>query len=120
MANESVIKLFEGQKIRVVWNEEQEKYYFAVQDIVQILTDSVDVKQYVKRLRSRDSELDSVWGTICTPHQFVSTDGKKHAVNCADLEGILRIIQSIPSKKAGPEGIGRDRTCSEGRSGGGS
>jgi hypothetical protein len=67
MANESVIKLFEGQKIRVVWNEEQEKYYFAVQDIVQILTDSVDVKQYVKRLRSRDSELDSVWGTICTP-----------------------------------------------------
>lgn len=102
MANESVIKLFEGQKIRVVWNEEQEKYYFAVQDIVQILTDSVDVKQYVKRLRSRDSELDSVWGTICTPHQFVSTDGKKHAVNCADLEGILRIIQSIPSKKAEP------------------
>ena len=102
MANESVIKLFEGQKIRVVWNDEQEKYYFAVQDIVQVLTDSVDVKQYVKRLRSRDSELDSVWGTICTPHQFVSTDGKKHAVNCSDLEGILRIVQSIPSKKAEP------------------
>lgn len=102
MANESVIKLFEGKKVRVVWNEELEKYYFAVQDIVQVLTDSTDVKQYVKRLRSRDKELDSVWGTICTPHQFVSTDGKKHAVNCADLQGILRIIQSIPSKKAEP------------------
>ncbi len=102
MANESIIKLFEGKKVRVVWDEEQEKYYFAVQDIVQVLTDSADIKQYVKRLRSRDNELDSVWGTICTPHQFVSTDGKKHAVNCSDLQGIFRIIQSIPSKKAEP------------------
>ena len=67
MANESVIKLFEGKKVRVVWDEEMEKYYFAVQDIVQVLTDSADIKQYVKRLRSRDKELDSVWGTICTP-----------------------------------------------------
>jgi len=102
MADESIIKLFEDKKIRIVWNEEQEKYYFAVVDIVQVLTDSTDIKQYIKRMRSRDQELDSVWGTICTPHQFVSTDGKKHAVNCADLEGIFRIIQSIPSKKAEP------------------
>lgn len=102
MANEGIIKLFEDKKIRIVWNEEQEKYYFAVADIVQVLTDSTDIKQYIKRMRSRDQELDSVWGTICTPHQFVSTDGKKHAVNCADLEGIFRLIQSIPSKKAEP------------------
>ena len=102
MADESIIKLFEGKKVRVVWDEEQEKYYFAVQDIVQVLTDSSDVKQYIKRLRSRDIELDSMWGTICTPHQFVSTDGKKHAVNCSGLQGIFRIIQSIPSKKAEP------------------
>jgi len=102
MATYDLVKLFDQTKIRVVWDDEKEKYYFAVQDIVQILTDSVDIKQYVKRLRSRDKELDSVWGTICTPHQFVSTDGKKHAVNCSDLEGILRIIQSIPSKKAEP------------------
>lgn len=47
-------------------------------------------------MRARDAELDSVWGTICTPHQLVSTDDKKHAVNCADLDGIFRIIQSIP------------------------
>ena len=102
MANESIIKLFEDKKIRIVWNEEEEKYYFAVADIVQVLTDSTDIKQYIKRMRSRDPELDSVWGTICTPHQFISTDGKKHAVNCASIEGIFRLIQSIPSKKAEP------------------
>ena len=102
MSNESIIQIFEGQNVRIVWDEKEEKYYFAVADIVQVLTDSADVKQYIKRMRSRDSELDSVWGTICTPHQFVSTDGKKHAVNCASLEGVFRIIQSIPSKKAEP------------------
>ena len=102
MSNDSIMQLFEGKKVRVVWNEQEEKYYFAVVDIVELLTDSTDVKQYIKRMRSRDPELDSVWGTICTPHQFVSTDGKKHAVNCASLEDIFRIIQSIPSKKAEP------------------
>ena len=102
MSNESIIQIFEGKKVRVVWNEQEEKYFFAVTDIVELLTDSADVKQYIKRMRSRDAELDSVWGTICTPHQFVSSDGKKHAVNCASLEGIFRIIQSIPSKKAEP------------------
>lgn len=102
MPNESIIQIFEGKKVRVVWNEQEEKYFFAVADIVELLTDSADVKQYIKRMRSRDAELDSVWGTICTPHQFVSSDGKKHAVNCASLEGIFRIIQSIPSKKAEP------------------
>lgn len=102
MSDESIIQIFEGQNVRIIWDEKEEKYYFAVVDIVQVLTDSADVRQYIKRMRSRDSELDSVWGTICTPHQFVSTDGKKHAINCASLEGIFRIIQSIPSKKAEP------------------
>jgi len=102
MEDNFAIQLFEGKKVRIVWDDEKEKYYFAVADIVQVLTDSADVKQYIKKLRARDSELDSVWGTICTPHQFVSTDAKKHAVNCADLQGIFRIIQSVPSKKAEP------------------
>ena len=78
MATHDLIKLFDDAKIRVVWDDVAEKWYFSVLDIVQVLTDSADVKQYIKRLRSRDAELDSVWGTICTPHQFVSTDGKKH------------------------------------------
>jgi hypothetical protein len=102
MATHDLIKLFDDAKIRVVWDDVDEKWYFSVLDIVQVLTDSADVKQYIKRLRSRDAELDSVWGTICTPHQFVSTDGKLHATNCSDLEGIFRIVQSIPSKKAEP------------------
>ena len=96
------LKLFDQRQIRTIWNEEQEKWYFCVVDVVEALTDSNDIKQYIKRLRQRDFELNSVWGTICTPHQFISTDGKKHAVNCASIEGILRIVQSVPSKKAEP------------------
>ena len=67
MATHDLIKLFDDAKIRVVWDDVAEKWYFSVLDIVQVLTDSADVKQYIKRLRSRDAELDSVWGTICTP-----------------------------------------------------
>ena len=96
------LKLFDQRQIRTVWDEVQEKWYFCVADVIKVLTDSNDVRQYIKRLRQRDSELNSVWGTICTPHQFISTDGKKHAVNCASIGGILRIVQSIPSKKAEP------------------
>ena len=96
------LKIFEQKQVRTIWDEEREKWFFCVADIVSVLTESTDVRQYVKRLRQRDLELNSVWGTICTPHQFVSTDGKKHAMNCADLEGIFRIIQSISSPKAEP------------------
>lgn len=102
MANESVIKLFEGKKVRIVWDEEQEKYYFSVADIVQVLTDSADAKQYIKRLRTRDAELNLKWGTICTPVEMEALDGKRRKVQAADLQGIFRIIQSIPSKKAEP------------------
>ena len=59
------IQIFEGKKVRIVWDAEQEKYYFSVADIVQVLTDSADVKQYIKRMRARDAELNSKWGTIC-------------------------------------------------------
>ena len=96
------LKIFEEKQIRTIWDEVQEKWYFCVADIISALSDSTDVKQYTKRLRQRDPELNSVWGTICTPHQFISTDGKKHAVNCATMEGVFRIVQSIPSKKAEP------------------
>ncbi|MBO7120666.1 MAG: hypothetical protein J6W03_10160 [Bacteroidaceae bacterium] len=96
------IQLFEGRKVRIVWDAEQEKYYFAVADIVQVLTDSVDVKQYIKRMRVRDPELNSKWGTICTPVEMLAPDGKRRKTQAADLEGIFRLIQSIPSKKAEP------------------
>ena len=102
MPNESIIKAFDGKNIRIVWNEKEEKYYFSVVDVVQVLTDSTDVKQYIKRMRQRDSELDFRWGTICTPTRMRAADGKYYQTQSADLEGIFRIIQSIPSKKAEP------------------
>ena len=102
MADESIIKLFEGKQIRIVWNEKEEKYYFAIVDIVQVLTDSTDAKQYIKRMRTRDPELDFRWGTICTPTRMKAADGKFYQTQAADLEGIFRLIQSIPSKKAEP------------------
>lgn len=98
----SNIKLFESKKIRSVWNEEEQKWYFSLQDVVEILTDSTDVKQYIKRILSRDDELKSNWGTICTLVEMVTMDGKKRKVQAANVEGLLRIIQSIPSPKAEP------------------
>ena len=108
------IKRFENQPIRTAWDEEKEEWYFSVSDVVEILTDSKDVKQYIKKMRSRDPELNSKWGTICTPVQMKAADGKTRKINAADTEGILRIIQSIPSKKAEPfkmwlAQVGRDR-----------
>ena len=102
MDDNFAIQLFEGKRVRIVWDAEQEKYYFSVVDIVQVLTDSSDVKQYIKKMRARDSELDSKWGTICTPVEMRAFDGKRRKVQAADLQGILRLIQSIPSKKAEP------------------
>ncbi len=102
MDNNFAIQLFEGKKVRVVWDAEKEKYYFSVADIVQVLTDSIDPKQYIKRMRARDPELNLRWGTICTPTEMKAADGKKYKTQAADLEGIFRIIQSIPSKKAEP------------------
>lgn len=96
------IKLFESKKIRSVWNETEQKWYFSVADVVEALTDSTDIKQYVKRLRQRDEQLNSNWGTICTPLEMIAADGKKRKILAANVEGLLRIIQSIPSPKAEP------------------
>lgn len=96
------IKLFADKQIRTYWDDDKELYFFCIIDVVEALTDSNDPKQYIKRMRQRDPGLNSVWGTICTPHQFLSSDGKRHQANCASLGGVLRIIQSIPSPKAEP------------------
>ena len=96
------IQLFADKQIRTYWDDDKELYFFCVIDVVEALTDSNDPKQYIKRMRQRDPGLNSVWGTICTPHQFISSDGKRHQANCASLGGVLRIIQSIPSPKAEP------------------
>ena len=96
------IQLFDGKKVRMAWDEEQQKYYFAVADIVQVLTDSVNPRDYIKKMLRRDPELKSKWGTICPPVEMLAPDGKLRKTQASDLKGIFRIIESIPSKKAEP------------------
>lgn len=102
MSKEAIIKAFEGVNVRIVWDDEKEEYFFSVNDIVEILTESTDVKQYIKRMRSRDPELNTRWGTICTPTRMRAADGKYYKTQAATMKGILRIVQSIPSRKAEP------------------
>ncbi len=96
------VKLFEQHKVRTSWNKDEEKWYFSVEDVVLVLTDSTDVKQYIKKMRKRDPELNLNWGTICTHVQMIAKDGKNRKVMASDVEGILRLVQSIPSPKAEP------------------
>lgn len=114
MPENDSIRIYGEQKIRTAWDAEREEWFFSVQDVVAALTDSVDPKQYIKKMRARDPELSGNWGTICTPVQMIAADGKKRKVQAADVEGILRIIQSIPSPKAEPfklwlAQVGRER-----------
>ena len=102
MTQKHQIQLFEEKKVRTVWNDELQEWFFNVTDVVEVLTDSVDVKQYIKKMRKRDPELDARWGTICTPTRMQATDGKYYNTQAATMEGVFRIIQSIPSKKAEP------------------
>lgn len=97
----SNIKLFDSKQIRTVWNESDNKWYFVVEDVVLVLTGSKDPKQYVKRLRMRDAELSKGWVQI-VPILLVATPGGKQKMACANAQGLLRIIQSIPSPKAEP------------------
>ena len=102
MDENNSIQLFEDRKIRTAWDEEKEEWYFSVQDVVAVLSESTDPKQYIKKMRTRDPQLSANWGTICTPVQMLAADGKQRKVQAANTEGILRIIQSIPSPKAEP------------------
>ena len=114
MDENNSIQLFEDRKIRTAWDEEKEEWYFSVQDVVAVLSESTDPKQYIKKMRTRDPQLSANWGTICTPVQMLAADGKQRKVQAANTEGILRIIQSIPSPKADPfkrwlAQVGRER-----------
>lgn len=101
MPPKSSLQIFEEKKVRTVWDDEKEKWYFAVVDVVEVLTDSKNPTDYVKKMKIRDPQLAKGWGQIVTPLP-VNTAGGKQRVNCADTEGIFRIIQSIPSPKAEP------------------
>lgn len=101
MDNNFAIRLFEGKKIRTVWDEEQEKWYFSVVDVVDALTNSKNPTDYIKKMKKRDPLLAEGWGQFVTP-LALQTAGGKQRVNCASQEGVFRIIQSIPSSKAEP------------------
>jgi hypothetical protein len=97
---ETSIAVFKGKEIRKTLHKNE--WWFSVSDVVEALTDSADPKQYIKKMRQRDPELNSYWGTICTPLEITAPDGRVRETNCANTEGIFRIIQSIPSPKAEP------------------
>jgi prophage antirepressor-like protein len=96
--------VFKNKEIRRVLHNNE--WWFSVADVVEALTDSSDSRQYIKKMRQRDSELNSYWGTICTPLTLKAPDGKMRKTNCANTEGIFRIDRSIPAPEAqdsGPE-----------------
>jgi DNA-damage-inducible protein D len=97
---ETRLVVFKNKQIRRILNNNE--WWFSVSDVVEALTDSADPKQYIKKMRQRDPELNSYWGTVCTPLEILAPDGKRRETNCANTEGIFRIIQSIPSPKADP------------------
>ncbi len=81
------------ESIRREWVDEKGEWYFAIADLIEVLTDSSNPKQYIKKMRSRDLGLNLKWGTICTPVVMVAADGKLRKIQAANMEGILRIVQ---------------------------
>ena len=97
----SSISLFDNKQVRSVWVEAEQEWYFVVEDVVAVLTDSADPKQYVKRMRQRDNSLAEGWVQF-VPTLSVETAGGMQKMGCSNTKGLLRIIQSIPSPKAEP------------------
>ena len=110
------IKLFESKQIRTAWDEEQEKWYFSVVDVVGVLVDSVDyltARKYWNKLKQRLREEGNESVTNCHQLKLPAADGKKYLTDVADSEQLLRLIQSIPSKKAEPFKLWLARVGSE-------
>ena len=102
MSIETQIQLFDNAKIRVVWDDEKEKYFFSVVDVIGVLTESTDGRTYWKVLKNRLLKEGNETVTNCNQLKLPASDGKMRLTDVADLEGILRIVQSVPSKKAEP------------------
>ena len=113
MTQHNAIKLFEEKRVRTVWDDQQEKWYFSVVDVVAVLTDSANPTDYLKKMRKRDPELAAFVGTNCPQVTMLTETGKKRQTLAADTEAIFRIIQSIPSPKAEPFKLWMARVASE-------
>src|SRR5574344_499951 len=112
MTTKQTLKLFEEKKVRTIWDDEQEKWYFSIVDVVSVLTDSINPSDYIKKMKKRDPMLAEGWGQIVTPLS-IQTAGGRQKVNCANTQGILRLIQSIPSPKAEPFKIWMAKVAAE-------
>jgi hypothetical protein len=102
MTKKTSIQIFEEKKVRSVWNDDEEKWYFSVLDVVEVLTDSANPTDYFKKMRKRDPELAEYVGTNCPHVEMMTPTGKKRKTIAGDTVAIFRIIQSIPSPKAEP------------------
>ena len=114
MDEKNKIQLFEDQPIRTAWDEENEEWYFSVVDVIRVLTDSVDSRKYWNKLKQRLKEEGNETVTNCHQLKLLAQDGKRRSTDVANTEQLLRLIQSIPSKKAEPfklwlAQVGRER-----------
>ena len=103
MSENTQIKLFEEKKVRSVWIEEEQQWYFSIIDVVEVLTESVNPRDYWFKMKKRVHSEDGIeLSTICRQLKLLSSDGKRYSTDCANVKSLLRIIQSIPSPKAEP------------------
>ena len=102
MSQKEALQLFGDKKIRTAWSEEEEKWYFSVLDVIEVLTDSKDPTDYFKKMRKREPELAEYVGTNCPQIEMLTQTGKRRKTLAGEMAVIFRIIESIPSKKAEP------------------
>ena len=102
MKSSEAIKIFEDKKVRTLWDEESEKWYISIVDVVEILTESPNPRKYWSVLKTRLKKEGSQLTTNCSQLKLKSNDGKYYNQDVLDTKGILRLIESIPSKKAEP------------------
>jgi len=89
--------LFEGQEIRMTFHDKQ--WWYVVRDVIQVITESADVKDYIKKLRKRDPELQKIWQNLVTP-LLIETTGGRQKLNCATINNLSRIMLAIPAAKS--------------------
>ena len=102
MSDIEKVQLFEDKKVRTVWGEEEEKWYFSILDVIEVLAESKDPTDYFKKMRKREAGLAEYVGTNCPQVEMLTPTGKHRKTLAGELKVILRIIESIPSKKAEP------------------
>lgn len=113
MKKQDAIKIFEERKVRTIWDDAKEKWYFSIVDVIKILTDSPNPRKYWSVLKTRLKAEDSQLATDCSQLKMESADGKFYLTDVADTEQLFRLIQSIPSPKAEPFKIWLAQVASE-------